>query len=88
MGIKHDIEKSQTNNKIATHYGQKKLLKLRSEVNRLYFTEGLSKNMITAKKHISKHFVIRWTQSPDQDFSIDNRGWPRGKRRKWDQYTE
>jgi len=88
MGIKHDIEKSQTNNKIATHYGQKKLLKLKSEVNRLYFTEGLSKNMITAKKHISKHFVIRWTQSPDQDFSIDNRGWPRGKRRKWDQHTE
>jgi transposase len=88
MSIKHNIEKSQTNNKIATYYGQKKLLKFRAEVNQLYFTKGLSKNMITAKKHISKHFVIRWTQSPDQDFSIDNRGWPRGKRRKWDQHTE
>ena len=88
MGIKHNIEKYQTSNKIATHHGQKKLLKLRAEVNRLYFAEGLSKNMITARKHLSKHFVIRWTQSPGQDFSIDSRGWPSGQRRKWDQQTQ
>lgn len=87
MGIKYNIEKSQTSNKIATHYGQKKLLKLRAQVNQLYFNKGLSKNMITAKKHLSKHFVIRWTQSPDQDFSIDSRGWPKGQRRRWNQQT-
>ena len=29
-----------------------------------------------------------WTKSPEQDFSQDNRGWPKGKRRKWDKETE
>jgi len=29
-----------------------------------------------------------WTQSEDQDFSGDNRGWPKGKSRKWDKGTE
>jgi len=29
-----------------------------------------------------------WTKSPDQDFSRDNRGWPKGKRRRWDKQTE
>ena len=37
---------------------------------------------------MSKHTVIRWTQSPDQDFARDNRGWPKGKRRKWSETTE
>ena len=29
-----------------------------------------------------------WTKSPEQDFSQDNRGWPKGKRRKCDKETE
>lgn len=26
---------------------------------------------------------MKWTKSPNQNFSKDNRGWPTGKRRKW-----
>ncbi len=37
---------------------------------------------------MSKHTVIRWTQSPVQDFTEDARGWPKGKRRKWSETTE
>ena len=37
---------------------------------------------------MSKHTVIRWTQSENQDFTCDNRGWPKGKRRKWSKATE
>ena len=44
--------------------------------------------MITAKKRLSKHFVIQWTQAPDQDFSMDSRGWHKGQRRRWNQQTE
>ncbi len=29
-----------------------------------------------------------WTKSPNQDFTKDDRGWPQGKRRKWDKTTE
>jgi hypothetical protein len=54
----------------------------------MYFEQGLSKNTIAVRKHISKHFVFRWTQTPDQDFAQDGRGWPMGRRRKWDQQTE
>jgi hypothetical protein len=31
---------------------------------------------------------MNWTKSPNQDFSKDNRGWPKGKRRKWSKKTE
>jgi len=27
--------------------------------------------------------VDNWTQTPDQDFTRDNRGWEKGKGRKW-----
>jgi len=37
---------------------------------------------------MSKHTVIRWTQSPNQNFTGDNRGWPKGKRRKWSATAE
>ena len=72
----------------AGYYGQKKWIKLRTEVNKLYFGGGFSKNAIAAAKGVSKRFVIRWTESPEQDFSIDNRDWPMGKRRKWTPQTE
>lgn len=67
---------------------EKKLIKLRKIANELYFNHHLSKNMIAKKKGVSKKFVIKWTKSSDQDFSIDNRGWQKGKRRKWNKTTE
>lgn len=39
-------------------------------------------------ERVTKKFVIKWTKSPNQDFTEDNRGWPKGKRRKWTQITE
>lgn len=70
------------------YYGQKKLIKLRQEVNRLYFLEGLSKNSIAVKKRVSKHFVIKWTKTPFQDYEEDKRGWPMGQTRKWNEQTK
>jgi hypothetical protein len=32
---------------------------------------------------VSWQFIIDWTQSPDQDFKKDKRGWEKGRRRKW-----
>lgn len=37
---------------------------------------------------MSCDFVTRWTQSEDQDMTIDHRGWPTGKRRTWTKETE
>ncbi len=31
---------------------------------------------------------MTWTKSPDQDFNKDDRGWPKGKHRKWTKTTE
>ena len=74
--------------KCTDFYVQKKLIALRRRVNVLYFKNGWSKNRITRELGVSKHFVIKWTQSPDQDVAIDRRGWPKGQRRKWDETTE
>jgi hypothetical protein len=68
--------------------GQKKLSKYREKANRLYFESNWSKDRISQELHMSKHFVVRWTQSPGQDFSKDGRGWPKGQRRKWTETTE
>jgi len=68
-------------------YDQKKLVELRRKVNKLYFEEDHSKNKISKEEHVSKDFVIRWTQSPAQNFEEDNRGWKKGKMRKWNQRT-
>jgi len=67
---------------------QKKLIKYREKANRLHFESGWSKNRIARSLGMSKHTIIRWTQSPDQDFTSDHRGWPKGKRRKWSETTE
>ncbi len=67
---------------------EKKLIKLRKRVNELFFNHHLSKSMIAKKKKVSRDFVIRWTGSPTQDFTKDNRGWPKGKRRKWTKEDE
>jgi len=68
-------------------YVQKKLFRLRKKVNKMYFRDGIAKNQIAKKERMSKDFVIRWTQSPFQDFTKDKRGWPKGKRREWDDRT-
>ena len=61
------------------NYDEKKSIELRKKVNELYFTYGQTKTFIMEKEGVSKPFVIHWTQSPSQDFSDDNRGWPKGK---------
>jgi len=67
---------------------QKKLIKIRRHVNQLHFEAGWSKNRIMNELGVCKHFVIKWTQSADQDVTVDNRGWPSGQRRKWTFGTE
>lgn len=88
MGKKVSIVIPKTFDSISWNHGQKKLIKLRAKVNRLYFEEDLSKNAIVRTKRLNKRFVIRWTQTPNQDFTLDNRGWPMGQRRKWTKQTE
>ena len=88
MVSKVTVVKRKSGTTIAGQHGQKKLFKLRAEVNRLYFEEGLGKNAICRIKRLNKRFVIRWTQSPTQDFTEDKRGWPMGQRRKWTRQTE
>jgi len=70
------------------YYGEKKLIKLRMKVNELFFNHHLSKNVIAKKEGLSKKFVIKWTKSRNQDFSKDERGWKKGKRRRWAKETE
>ncbi|HBE44696.1 MAG TPA: hypothetical protein DDW17_04380 [Deltaproteobacteria bacterium] len=62
---------------------EKKSIELREQVNRMYFAYRISKNTIAQDKGVSKKFVVQWTQSPNQDFSADMRGWTKGVRRKW-----
>ncbi len=62
---------------------EKKLFKLRQDVNKLFFNNHLNKSMIAKKKKVSRPFVIKWTRFSNQDFTKDNRGWKKGKRRKW-----
>lgn len=69
-------------------YYEKKLFKLRKTVNELFFNHRFNKSMIAKKKKVSRNFVIKWTQSSEQDFTEDNRGWKKGKRRKWTDETE
>lgn len=66
---------------------EKKSLKLRVEVNDLFHHHHMSKSEIARIKGVSRNFVIRWTQAPDQDASQDRRGWPKHKPRKWQPYT-
>ena len=70
------------------HDTQKKIISLRRLANQLYFFDGLSKKAIAAQLGVSRHFVIRWTQSMNQDVTIDHRGWPKGRRRRWSKQTE
>lgn len=69
------------------NHEEKKSLELRKKVNELYFTYGHTKSSIMEKERVSKPFVIRWTQSPDQDFYQDNRGWLKGRPRYFTEDT-
>jgi transposase len=62
---------------------EKKLIALRKRAKELYFRDGLTKREISEELCVSRKFVIRWTQSPHQDVTIDGRGWKKGRRRKW-----
>ncbi|MCK5102139.1 MAG: T9SS type A sorting domain-containing protein, partial [Cyclobacteriaceae bacterium] len=53
----------------------------------LYFTYGQTKSFIMEKEDVIKPFIIHWTQSPDQDFTDDNRGWPKSKFRLYSEDT-
>lgn len=66
---------------------KKKLFSLRQAVNDLFFRGHVSKMQLARQKKVSRNFVIRWTRSPGQDCMRDDRGWPRGQRRKWDCVT-
>jgi len=66
---------------------QKKSIKEREKVNDLYFKYKIPKRVIMREEGVSRGFVDKWTQSPDQDFTRDDRGWEKGKGRKWDKST-
>ncbi len=86
--VKFDtINNSCVHNDNKTYY-EKKLTKLRENINELFFNCHLSKSMIAKKKKVSRNFVIKWTKSLYQDFTEDSRGWEKGKRRKWAKETE
>ena len=60
------------------------LIKVRRKANELYFKK-LSKRKIIQYLGSSMEFVISWTKQPNQDPAPDQRGWKKGKPRK---YTE
>jgi len=68
-------------------YVQKKGIELRRQVNELHFKFGISKSEIARQKHVSRMFVIRWTEKPDMDVTEDKRGWPKKTSRKWGKET-
>lgn len=67
---------------------QKKIISLRRLANQLYFRDGLSRKAIATQLGVSRPFVIRWSQAVDQDVTRDDRGWPKGRRRRWSAETE
>jgi hypothetical protein len=67
---------------------QKKSIKEREKVNDLYFKYKIPKRVIVREEGVSRRFVDKWTQSPGQDSIKDNRGWKKGKGRRWDKSTE
>jgi len=70
-----------------TENGQKKAIEQRKRVHVLYLENGLSKTQIASQTGLNKQFVINWTKTTDQDLEADNRGWPKGHGRTWDETT-
>lgn len=69
-------------------HGEKKLFKQRQRVNWLWFVGRLSLRQIARKTGMSRDFVRKWARSVDQDFTKDDRGWQKGRRRRWSKSTE
>jgi len=69
-------------------HGEKKLFKQRQRVNWLCFVGRLSLRQIARKTGMSRDFVRKWARSVDQDFTKDDRGWQKGRRRRWDKSIE
>ncbi len=67
---------------------KKETIRKRKAVNRLYFEEGFRTREIARIQEVSLGFVSKWTQSRDQDFEEDNRGWEKGKSRVWNKETK
>ena len=70
-----NIKDRHFNNCLIKYPYEKKLFKLRENVNELFFNRHLNKSMIAKKKKVSRPFVIKWTKSSEQNFTEDNRGW-------------
>lgn len=66
---------------------EKKSLQVRALVHQLFFQEQVSKKMIARQLQVSRGFVQRWTAAPEQDLAVDERGWPKGQRRVWNETT-
>lgn len=66
---------------------QKKSLRLRALVHHLYFEQHVPKKMIAHQLQVSRGFVRRWTSAVEQDLTSDQRGWPKGQHRLWDETT-
>ena len=66
---------------------EKKSLQVRALVHQLFFQEQVPKKMIARQLQVSPGFVRRWTAAPQQDLTIDGRGWPAGRGRVWDVTT-
>lgn len=75
-------------NRGSSDYQKKEAIERRARVNRLYYEAGLSKREIHRQAPVSWQFIIDWTQSPTQDFEADERGWTKGRRRKWNAMLE
>ena len=66
---------------------KKEAIKKRKRVNHLYYEYDVSKREIARKEGVSRGFVQAWTESRDQDFTVDKRGRQKGDRHKWDTDT-
>jgi len=83
------LRKLENFHKVGIKYNyEKKLIKLREEVNKLFFNDHLSKSMIAKKKRITRNFVIKWKNHQPKILQNLLRGWPKAKRRKWTKQDE
>lgn len=69
-------------------YGhEKKMFKLRQRIRDAYYVHQWTRNRIRCYYRVSSHTVLRWTQDPQQDCTVDRRGWPKGMMRKYTNET-
>lgn len=74
-------------NKLKIDDSEKKTISLRKQANELYYFNHMTKKTIAKRLGVSRKFVSQWTKSPYQDFTLDSRGWPKYKPRKWNRET-